>query len=282
MPHLGEIEQIDLPPTTTSPPIANAIPSTTKSRSKKSRKEREKHDTPRGFTRLFQPYRPPRAGEDDGTRQPKRRKVAAHVGGANTASSGNQASGEHEAPATTGPHRSDSVAVDKRKATHRNEKHIPKKLELSLKDISKASRTRTEKKMQKMQHEWRLEDERLKAKQQRMGEDQEGLVDEENVDEMGVDTHTRTDRKSKKRKKEHEADIWAAVGTKRAEGRPPERKGLTGLHDVVQAPPRLGKPASMQMMGGLKRQSELSEGRRQVIEGYRALMKQKRGAAREG
>ena len=261
----------DLPPNASTPTtssIANV-------KSKKSRADRDlsKSDTPRAFSRLFQPYRPPRSSEDDGVRRAKRRKVIASSDV--TDKSGLEAN-------RSGPHvqnakehlRKDNGGKDPR----------PSKPKLSLKDLSKASKTRLEKKMQKMQKEWRLEDERLKAKRQKMGEEREGFVDEENVEEMGVDVPSEGSRASKKRKKGKEVEIWEAAGTEKKSGRSSGQRGLVGLHDVVQAPPRLKRPGIFQSdhsktaAGGLKRQAELSEGRKQVIEGYRAMMKQKREA----
>lgn len=98
-----------------------------------------------------------------------------------------------------------------------------------------------------------------------------------------------------------EADPWAAVARKRAElvtnptstGRS-RGQGLVGLHDVVLAPPKLANMTRLKTkpriqgsgaessriipppVGGLRRQAELSAARREVIEGYRRMMQERR------
>lgn len=83
-------------------------------------------------------------------------------------------------------------------------------------------------------------------------------------------------------------DIWAHIAPKASSGEAHGDKeigaGLVGLHDVVQAPPRFmkvprekfqapGKGATKKGVIGLKRQAELGDARREVIDAYRALMK---------
>ena len=141
--------------------------------------------------------------------------------------------------------------------------------------------------MQRMQREWREEEKRRKEKME-----DEGL--EKDVDEEGVDallTSSKTKKKTKKGKRmragdtqsgEEEGDIWAGIKAKRVEvvNGP---GGLVGLHDVVQAPPKLtkGKMKETSVLkkkngGGLKRIGELNEARQGVVEGYRALMRERR------
>ena len=105
---------------------------------------------------------------------------------------------------------------------------------------------------------------------------------------------------------EEEGDIWAQIGQKAqltehieaAPGKPAVSKqaskrsgGLVGIHDVVSAPPKFSQKLSAKMkaatlksgntplVGGLKHQFELGAARKQVIDRYRAIMKEKRGAA---
>ena len=111
------------------------------------------------------------------------------------------------------------------------------------------------------------------------------------VDEEGVDallTGLKTKKKTKGKRKDggaeegEEGDIWAGIKAKRIEvvNGP---GGLVGLHDVVQAPPKLAKGTLKDRSGlakgggGLKRAGELSEARQGVVEGYRALMRERRG-----
>lgn len=140
--------------------------------------------------------------------------------------------------------------------------------------------------MQRMQKEWREEEKRRKEKKE-----DEGL--EKDVDEEGVDallSNSRTKKKSKKGKRmkgdnpesgQEEGDIWAGIKAKRVEVTNGQG-GLVGLHDVVQAPPKLAKGKIKDRSGlakgggGLKRIGELNEARQGVVEGYRALMRERR------
>lgn len=102
---------------------------------------------------------------------------------------------------------------------------------------------------------------------------------------------------------EDEDDPWAAIARKRAQQQPaadiPSAAGtrghsLIGLHDVVLAPPKLTSVPRMkikagsahpgtergrahQIMPGLRGQAELSAARRDVIERYRRMMRERRG-----
>ena len=156
----------------------------------------------------------------------------------------------------------------------------------ALKGIGKPRKTKLEKKMHKMQQAWREETKARKEKILMEGEDREGAVDESNIEELGVDEGETKSGSRTKRHGNHERaeDLWRDVKAKKrekAEGREKQR-GLVGLHDVVQAPPRFKKRAATNdesvkvKHGGLKKQRELSDARKSVIEGYRAMMKQRR------
>ena len=106
-----------------------------------------------------------------------------------------------------------------------------------------------------------------------------------------VDEHAISGKKSKKGKRKgnngENEDPWAAVGAKRLDAVQVKEDdgGLVGLHDVVLAPPKFSKAPKEKFNGpgkdgkggmvGLKRQGELSDARRRVVEGYRALMREK-------
>ena len=138
--------------------------------------------------------------------------------------------------------------------------------------------------MQRMQKEWREEERRRKEKMD--GEELEKDVDEEDTLLTGVKS-----KKGKKGKRkgggaeegEEEGDIWAGIKAKRIEVLDGQG-GLVGLHDVVQAPPKLLKIKEKNSSdfgkigkgGGLKRIGELSEARKGVMQGYRALMRERR------
>ncbi|KAL8686594.1 MAG: hypothetical protein Q9218_006997, partial [Villophora microphyllina] len=87
-------------------------------------------------------------------------------------------------------------------------------------------------------------------------------------------------------------DPWAVVAANRKREQEEKEKritgggaGLVGLHDVVLAPPKFSKVpkakfevkdmADVIKKGGLKKQTELGEARKSVIEGYRAMMREK-------
>ena len=163
-------------------------------------------------------------------------------------------------------------------------------------------------------------------------EDDDGYdVLEEDRDEGGdVDERTKKSKSNSKKigkqgrkgkGNKEEGDIWAHVtgaATPTADPKPSggshhpalapggdgldqERKrkgkgrggGLVGLHDVVQAPPKLNlnpnlKPKSNPNLKsglglglGLRRQGELLDARKRVVQGYRAMMKARREAGGE-
>ncbi|KAL8736921.1 MAG: hypothetical protein Q9181_002200 [Wetmoreana brouardii] len=154
--------------------------------------------------------------------------------------------------------------------------------------------SRMEKRMQRMQKAWREVEARRKAKLAAAKEEAEV---EDDFDDQGViSSGARVFGKSKKGKRRkdrgdgggesEDEDPWAVVAANRK--REQEEKenrtgGLVGLHDVVQAPPKFSKLPKVKMdvvdvvkKGGLKKQAELSEARRQVVEGYRQMMKERR------
>lgn len=134
-----------------------------------------------------------------------------------------------------------------------------------------------------MQREWRVEEERRRGKREELLEEEE----EEGGDVGGGSKGGRKGGKKggRQNEEEEEGDPWAGIAAKplRQEG-----GGLVGLHDVVLAPPKFRKvPREVYATGGggkgvgvgLKRQAELGEARRRVVEGYRALMRER---GREG
>ncbi|KAL8946208.1 MAG: hypothetical protein Q9222_007365 [Ikaeria aurantiellina] len=146
--------------------------------------------------------------------------------------------------------------------------------------------SRMEKRMQRMQKEWREADQRRKEK---VEEEREEREDEDDEEDSGLREGERKGKGGKKKKRKRgdgdageEDDPWAVVAANR--NREGDRKaGLVGLHDVVQAPPKLRAPEKKKLdvmdvvrKGGLKRQGELSEARRSVVEGYRKMMRERR------
>ncbi|KAI4144529.1 MAG: hypothetical protein L6R39_004140 [Caloplaca ligustica] len=154
--------------------------------------------------------------------------------------------------------------------------------------------TRTEKQMQRMQREWREQEARRKAKVEEMMEKAE---EDEGAPIGGSGGVSGAGRRKKRKGKgkgggedgghnDEDEDPWAAVAANRKkemEEKENRRGGLVGLHDVVQAPPKFVKVPEAKVRvgdvvrnGGLKKQVELSEARKDVVEGYRRMMREKR------
>ncbi len=160
----------------------------------------------------------------------------------------------------------------------------------------KVGRTKTEKKMHRMYDEWRAEEKRIqerkmdaleKAEEEAMDEDENGQVKwkVELVEEKGG----KKKKAKKGRKKllgeieDGEDDPWAKIKRDRGEGK-------VGLNDVVQAPPTFAKVPKEKFnvrgarvevedvpkaSGSLRRREELSSVRKSVVEGYRAMIKER-------
>ncbi|KAL2037506.1 hypothetical protein N7G274_009787 [Stereocaulon virgatum] len=249
-------------------------------------------DTPRAFTRLLHPYRPPRSGLDDGPRPSKKRKTSKTT---TTTTTSNQPPPPRPAfPAPTIlPHESFS-AFNARVDAALPLSGLSRK-SAGGKGLEKGKQTKTERKMQRMQREWREEDKRRREKRE-----EEAL---ENVDGEDVEDYSTVTGKTKKGKKrrnggggngavdDDKEDPWAHIKAKRIDtAASAGGGGLVGLHDVVLAPPKFSRvPKGKENFGvgkglgkgiiGLKRKGELSEARRSVVDGYRELMRGKAGGS---
>ena len=153
--------------------------------------------------------------------------------------------------------------------------------------------TRLEKRITRLQEEWRKDEERLVEKE----EEERELAEDEEEDraaEYGQDYREVMMQSGKKGKRkrmigeqpEKEGDPWAVLKTKREEPK--------GLHDVAQAPPqfkaipkekfkmRNGATAKVadvpSAAGSLRRREELGEERKNIIARYRELMSSKRSS----
>ena len=278
----------DLPPTKTAHPLPAKKLTTTIAKSG-TKTVKRKHaqmqdDTPRAFTRLLGDYRPPRSGLDDGTRRSKKArkepKIESKPDTATLASA-------HAAVPTIQPREPLSSFAARVDAA------LPfsglSKTSGAAKDGGRERQTKAERKMQKMQKEWREEDRKRK---ERLEQERD-----EDVDEL-VKTTTKGKKKGGKKKRkgndhggeiDDDDDPWAHIAVKRLEENDAKTasavgSGLVGLHDVVLAPPRFSRvPKGKEIfntktgVGGLKRQQELSEERMTVVEGYRQMMRGKRG-----
>ena len=284
----------DLPPTRTAHPLpvkklTNKF-GKTGTKSAKRKHDQMQDDTPRAFTHLLAKYRPPRSGLDDGIRpSSKVPKEIKHRPKSDTAVPAHP----HTAVPTIQPHEPLSSFAARVDAA------LPfsglSKKSGGDKEIRRGRQTKTERKMQKIQKEWREENRRRKAKLE------EEAVDD--VDEDGLDKSWKNNTKpkskggKKKRKSighgedvDDDGDPWAHLSAKRREENDAKTasqsgaRGLVGLHNVVSAPPRLSRLPreeinlnTKRVEGGLKRQQEMSEARINAIESYRQMRKEKRG-----
>ncbi|KAI1002105.1 hypothetical protein K3495_g6096 [Podosphaera aphanis] len=311
MPHKhtrrGEIDKstIDLPPTQIAKPLpvsksaaANGIFTSTldngeRSNKKRKRKNVNEDDTPKAFLRLmaFQEGKKLPKGLDDGlkaTKSKKKRQLAKDD--------------ENQAPQAPVHTQIPSIRPGEKMSefSARVDAALPvsglinkstrgKKDPLGL----KMGRTKTERRMQKMYDEWRIEDARRKEKRLEIAE----LAEEEEMDENGqvqwkLDMPMLAPKRGKKNKKgkrkrligevdDGEDDPWAKIKKDRNEIRP-------GLHDVVQAPLTITKLPKEKLKvrgaavkvgnipkasGSLRRREELNEIRKSIVEGYRAKNK---------
>ncbi|KAL8758151.1 MAG: hypothetical protein Q9199_001688 [Rusavskia elegans] len=296
----------ELPPSSIAEPLpVSKTPRAQNSHKAPKRKNDPKDDTPRAFTRLMNytstGHKIPR-GLDDGIKPSANKKRK-------------RGSNDEEQAAQNVAHTSGTTKAD-----------IPKilpgermadysaRVDQALPVVGLASKgkgvgglkerqTKTERKMQRMQKEWREMDVRRKAKLQEAEEEAE---EEEDGGGGRVTVNATGSGKGKKKGKkrrnkegggregsdddgdEDDEDPWAVVAANRRREQEEKEKGegkggLVGLHDVVLAPPKFTKVptkkvdvADVVRKGGLKRQVELSEARASVIEGYRRMMRDRR------
>lgn len=164
--------------------------------------------------------------------------------------------------------------------------------------------------MQKMQAEWREGAAKRREKLAEEEEEESGEGDGHGMTGGGNDITALVSKsknkgkgkgKSKRRRiqavtddapgADEDDDPWAAIAAKRIENTKISAHasgGLVGLHDVVLAPPKLKAPRERirphtsgigggKSTLGLRRQEEMGEARRSVVEGYRRMMGERRG-----
>ena len=261
---------------------ANALPVGRRPPTSKSKavKLAAADDTPRAFARLFTKQRPPRSGLDDGSRPSKKRKLEP----SHTEAQAKSAEQSITAPKILYNESLGEFAA--RVDATLPFKGVDKSAGTAAKGIVRERQTKTERKMQKMQKQWREEDRRLREKADADASSDDGLDDDRgHLDSLS----SQRPKKGKKRKvgknRDEEGDIWSQIQSKPLAERDDGKSsgGLVGLHDVVQGPPQLSKfdrddnQNRLKIRhGGLKRQGELQEVRSQVVAGYRQLMQQRK------
>ncbi|KAI4093089.1 MAG: hypothetical protein LQ344_003072 [Seirophora lacunosa] len=282
----------DLPPSTLALPLP--VSKTSRPRLRPKTAKDNDDDTPRAFLRLLSNHAPP-SGLDDGpippppktknkTKKRKRDGVddddTSHARGKDTQQKENEKKekeGVQSLQILPTEHPSDFSA--------RVDRAFPLTAGLVVGKGEPRRQSRLERKMQRMQGEWTVaERERRRREVEALDQDQEDTEDG-GVSGGGGGEKKRKKKKGKKGKgkkkggESEDEDPWAVV---RANRRKEEGRGLVGLHDVVEAPPRFerrvgGGAEGMKIgMGGLKRQVEMGEARREVVEGYRRMMAERR------
>ena len=287
----------DLPPTSLARPLSTYKPKILKSTPKVSSRPQTTpkpsstaytlDDTPRAFTRLISYCPPPRAGLDDGHEPKSRKRKRSAVSEAKPETTVKKpvvAAGSAPRILPGESMSSFSARVDAALPVA----GLTAKGKKAGAGIDRGRQTKTERKMQRMQKEWREEERRLKEKRE---EAQEEEMDKEDDYDALVAGWT-TGKKGGKRKGhgndlDEEEDPWAHIAAKPVlhdEQKTQATGGLVGLHDVVLAPPKFVRPPREKIIRiggknnvgvGLKRQAELGEARKQVVENYRAMVKEK-------
>lgn len=296
------LQRYDLPPTTIAQPLpvlktnnahearkSNPIKSSRHVR-KKSQRLKKEDDTPRAFTRLmnFQNgWKLPRGLDSGAPASNKRKRSNIHK--------------INETPSSSIPKILPTERLSDFSA--RVNAAIPvagltKKSKRSSELLTGERQTKLEKRMQKMYTEWREAE--AKRREQLVEEDDELEMEKDDVGKerrrFPARTKTKQKVKGKRRKGSmmndgtevpDDDDPWSHITAKRKENPIDSASpgGLVGLHDVVLAPPKLTKLPKEKMREktgqntlkktpiiGLKRQEELGEARRQVVESYRRIM----------
>jgi hypothetical protein len=129
-------------------------------------------------------------------------------------------------------------------------------------------KTKTERKMQRMQAQWREEETQRKEKREELDEE---LAEHEA--DSGIASSSKRKKSAKSKGDDSDDDIWAKVEPRR-------------LNDIVHAPPVLTIPkvrgATVQVedvprkAGSLRKREELGQERSSILEGYRKMMAGKR------
>lgn len=263
---------------------------------------KKEDDTPRAFTRLMNlqnGWKPPRGLDDGAPASKKRKRSNIHD---------KDQSSEHKnkhTPTNSIPKILPSERLSDFSA--RINAAIPvaglaKKPKRGSELLTGERQTKLEKRMQKMYAEWREAEAKRKEKLAEEDDELEMEKDEVGRERGKLPASTKTKKVKGKRRKglvmidgneaPDDDDLWSHIAAMRKENTVASASpgGLVGLHDVVLAPPKLSRLPKEKMRDktgqnapkkaaiiGLKRQEELGEARRQVVEGYRRMMSERRG-----
>lgn len=293
MPHkhkrrkLNSDNDVDLPPSSFAKPLsAGKTPSKPSTLQNGARNAYKNNDTPKAFARLmsFKKTGHGTNGLDDGEPLSKKRKRPAPASSnppANESTASNRPSTASAAPKILpGESISDFSARVDRALPVAGLATKGKKIE----GIRDHRVTKHERRLKRLQENWRKEDARLKARAEEEREEAEEREDEERDLWEERDREERRTKGSRRKVagREDDEDPWAAL----------KRDKPRGLMDVVQAPPtfttlpkekfkvRVGAKVNVadvpSKAGSLRRREELGSTRREVIERYREMMSVKR------
>ena len=156
-------------------------------------------------------------------------------------------------------------------------------------------RTKLERKMHKMYAEWREVEARRKEKLETLKEEAEDVEADFGalLKRSAKKGKGKEKGKGKGKQNSDDEDPWAVLARNRKSASTTTGVGgLVGLHDVVQAPPQLSKTPGEKFKvrdgagvdvadvpgaaGSLRRREELGTARKGLVEGYRAMMKERR------
>jgi hypothetical protein len=243
------------------------------SKPKASQQQTFLDDTPKQFARLmaFTQGKKLRRGLDDGTRAPKQKKKPSQAAGS-TKSTTLDTAHAPEAIAETEQAAKQSTALKIQPGERLSDFALRVDQSLPLSQVPKHSTraptiegvkektylTKHNKRLARMQAQWREEEEKIKEKREEKDEERDDQREEDGLLWMDVE-EARLGKKGKKKRSGREGDIWAELERKRREDGKDEVGRLGGLNakTAVQAPPVLKGVKNM-----FKEKSHVMTGRR--------------------
>ena len=268
----------DLPPNVSAHPLPVGKTTTRDPNPRKKQKqEKEFNDAPAAFRRLMQ-YKQghkPRSGLDNGDSAARGKKRKANRKEPVLEVQGKQS--VYEAPKILPGERLKDFSA-------RVDQAIP--VAGLTRKVSKGDgqlkgrKTKAEKKMQRIQTEWRKQEDRRKEKK----EEERDLAEEREAADWNVPMSFNANGAKKGKRGHMDEDPWQHLKS--------TRRQATGLNDVVQVPPDFKKMPTQRFKvknnarvevanvpnaaGSLRRREELGESRQNIIDNYRKLMKERR------
>lgn len=315
----------DLPPTKIAKPLPAKEPQQ-KDDAKKKKNKLDKYatssatvdDTPKAFARLMRYHqmgkRMPKGlddPDDSSKKNKKRKRDAAEDGGdhddnnsrskkSNTSASSSSSS-DAIPKIMPGEKLSDFAARVDQALPLSGIKKSRKPAASDLPEIREERVTKHEKRLRRLQQQWREEEKRIREREEEEREEMEAQYEEQlelwkqweaEAGKGKAKKKGKGKKKKKKGRKGEDADIdddddpWAKLNNDRARAARPVNPA-----DVVQAPPQLTKPKEVFKVrggakvdvanvpaaaGSLRRREELAEERKSIVEQYRRLMAEKR------